>query len=433
MAADDKGALYIADTGNNRIRKLDSSGTIATLAGAGESGFAGDGSLASAARMVRPFGVALAPGGITYIADTGNNRIRKVVSSTTYSALSSASSQPASASSPQMTAGNAAVNVYEAIKSGFAPGVAGIPERVYVPNEGAGTVNVIDPATFTIVDRLTVGKTPQHITPGWDMKSLLVNNMDSNSLTEIDPVSGKPRGTIPIPYPYNLYFTVDGTRAVVVAESLDRLDFYDRTSWRLLKSLPIPWEGVNHMDMTADGRYLLTTTEFDGFVVKVDTVTMTIAGQAEVGGLPIDVRLAPDGSVFYVTNQSRDGVSIIDPIAMKELAFIPTGRGAHGLVVSRDTQSLYVSNRLEGSISVIDFGSRRVRAKWMTGGSPDMLQVSADGRQLWASSRFHSRVDVIDTTTGAVLRQIRTDYGPHGLTYFPQPGRISLGHNGVYR
>jgi YVTN family beta-propeller protein len=120
---------------------------------------------------------------------------------------------------------------------------------------------------------------------------------------------------------------------------------------------------------------------------------------------------------------------------MKEVKFIPTGRGAHGLQVSRDTKSLYVTNRLEGSISVIDFATRAVVAKWQIpgGGSPDMLQLSPDGSQLWASGRYHATVYVFDTKTGSVIAKIAVGAEDHGLTYFPNVGRYSLGHNGVYR
>jgi YVTN family beta-propeller protein len=62
-----------------------------------------------------------------------------------------------------------------------------------------------------------------------------------------------------------------------------------------------------------------------------------------------------------------------------------------------------------------------------------MLQVSADGTQLWTTNRFDASVSVIDTRTGKVLHTIAVGGHPHGLTLFPQPGRYSLGHNGVYR
>jgi YVTN family beta-propeller protein len=74
-----------------------------------------------------------------------------------------------------------------------------------------------------------------------------------------------------------------------------------------------------------------------------------------------------------------------------------------------------------------------VTATWVVGGSPDMLQVSTDGTQLWTGNRYSNTVVVIDTTSGKVIATIKVGRQPHGLTYFPQPGRFSIGHNGVYR
>jgi len=326
------------------------------------------------------------------------------------------------------------VNVYAATESGTVnPAVADIPARVYVPNSGTGTLDVIDPATYRVIAHYRVGAIPHHVAPAWDLSRLYVDDEGSGMLSVIDPRSGTLAGRLAVPDPYNLYFTPDGTKAIVVAEVLRRLDFRDPHTFKLIRSVPIPWRGVDHLDFSADGNYLMASTEFAGVVVKVDTVAMQIVGFVQVGGLPVDVRLSPDGSVFYVANQGRGGVSVVDPVAMKEIAFIKTGRGAHGLAVSRDTASLYVTNRMAGTISVIDFGSRSVVATWRIGGSPDMVQLSPDGSQLWTTGRYNGVVYVIDTSSGKLLHTIRVGGQPHGLTYFPNAGRFSLGHNGVYR
>jgi YVTN family beta-propeller protein len=329
------------------------------------------------------------------------------------------------------------LNVYANILSGTVPcPLCDLPPRVYVPNSTAGTVDVIDPTTFKVIDHYGVGAIPHHIAPAWDMSALYVDNEGSSSLTVLDIHSGRPTGqTISIPFPYNLYFTPDGTKAVDVVERLQRIEFRDPHDWHLLGSVGIPWPGADHLDFSADGSYLMISTEYSGIVARVDVVNMRLAGSVWVGGLPIDIKLSPDGRYFFVTNQGRMGVSVVDPVAMKEVQFIPTGRGAHGLQVSRDTKSLYVSNRNEGSFSVIDFASRSVVAKWYIpgGGSPDMLQISPDGSQLWASGRYHRTVYVMSTTTGQLLAKIPVGSEDHGLTYFPNVGLHSLGHNGVYR
>jgi sugar lactone lactonase YvrE len=78
IAFDADGNLYIADRGNNRIRKVTPAGIITTVAGNGTQGFSGDGGIATAAELNSPFGVKVDAQGNLYIADTFNNRIRKV-------------------------------------------------------------------------------------------------------------------------------------------------------------------------------------------------------------------------------------------------------------------------------------------------------------------------------------------------------------------
>jgi hypothetical protein len=78
LAFDPQGHLYIADSGNNRIREV-IAGTISTVVGTGTQGYAGDGGPAAQAEMYAPAGLAFDPAGNLYIADTQNNRVRKVV------------------------------------------------------------------------------------------------------------------------------------------------------------------------------------------------------------------------------------------------------------------------------------------------------------------------------------------------------------------
>ena len=326
-------------------------------------------------------------------------------------------------------------NVYAGVLPGhFSPVVRGVPERVYVPNSESGTVTEINPATYAVVRTFPTGSYDQHITPGWNLRRLYVNNTTSSTLTVLSPRTGRPIRTIPVPDPYNLYFTRDGSKAIVVAEGLQRVDFRDPRTWRLIKSLPIPAPGPDHLDFTADGNAFLISCEFAGAVYRVDTRTMRVTGHVAVGGLPVDVKLSPDGTLFYVANQGpHAGVTMISARTLRIVGFIPTGYGAHGLAISRNTRELYVSNRLAGTISVIRFARRRLVATWHVGGSPDMLQVSPDGTRLWTSNRYNGTVSVIDTHSGRVIHTIVVGSSPHGLTYFPQPGSHSMGHNGVYR
>jgi len=367
----------------------------------------------------------------------------------------------------------------------MSPAVAGALARVYVPNHTANTVSVIDPATLKVVDTFRVGLNPQHVVPSWDLRTLWVaNNAEgrtTGSLTPIDPLTGKPGPSIPVDDPYNMYWSPDGAYAIVVAEAHKRLDFRDARTMQLAYSIDVPLcGGINHADFSIDGRFAVFTCEFNGSVSKVDLVDRKVLGTiklspyfnrpevlaliakpgkkprkvpdpSELGaeicttpGMPQDVRASPDGKLFYIADMMADGVHVIDGESFKQVGFVATGVGAHGLYPSRDGKSLYVANRGgnevrgkplgKGSVSVIDFQTRKVVATWPIpgGGSPDMGNVSADGKYLWLSGRYDDVVYRFDTGSGAVDK-IKVGREPHGLTVWPQPGRYSLGHTGNLR
>jgi YVTN family beta-propeller protein len=331
----------------------------------------------------------------------------------------------------------AAVDVYAHDgANALSPAVGHVPPRVYVPNSESNTVDVVDQRTFKIVAHYAVGRLPQHVTPSYDLKTLWVDNDEGNSLTPVSPLTGRPKGRpVPVADPYNLYFTPGGRYAIVVAERLHRLDFRFAHSMRLHRSVAVPCRGVDHMDFTADGRYLLASCEFSGEMLKVDVANERVLKVIHLrsGAMPQDVKLSPDGRIFYVADMASNGIWEIDAHTWRVLTFLHTGAGAHGLYPSRDAKRLYITNRGEGTISVLDFATRKLVAKWNVGGSPDMGGVSADGKVLWLSGRYDAQLYAISTADGHVLARIRVGYGPHGVCVWPQPGRFSLGHTGILR
>ncbi|WP_327708748.1 YncE family protein [Streptomyces sp. NBC_00464] len=330
-------------------------------------------------------------------------------------------------------------NVYAADAPGkLSPAVKDFPSRVYVPNTNSNTVSVIDPATYKVIETIPVGRQPQHVVPSWDLKTLWVNNDVGDSLTAIDPATGKAGKTVGVSDPYNLYFTPNGKYAVVMA-SMDReLVFRDAHTMKTAKAVPVSCAGVNHADFSADGRYFIVSCEFSGELLKVDTARMKVVGRQKLpfkGAMPQDVKLSPDGSTFYIADMMANGMWVLDGEKFTEPRLLPTGKGCHGLYVSRDAKEMYISNRGEGSVSVFDFAQKKLAKKWHlpNGGSPDMGGVSADGKVLWLSGRYNAEVYAIDTTSGKQLARIPVGSGPHGLAVYPQPGRYSLGHTGVFR
>jgi len=389
---------------------------------------------------------------------------------------------PAVSTVPGMPPVIDARNLYsETVAGKVSAALRGDLERIYVPNLRSNDVYVVDPASMKVVDRFKVGIGPQHIVPSWDLRTLWVTNnaegRTDGSLTPIDPRTGKPGKPVPVDDPYNMYSTPDGKSAIVVAEARHRLDFRDPQTMAAQYSIDVAGcPGINHADFSIDGRFAYFTCEFSGTLAKIDLVNRKVAGYLQLQmpstrfketkaprtaagkvwepgetevctvkkGMPQDIRSSPDGKRLYIADMMADGLHVVDSESFKEVGFIATSIGAHGLYPSRDGKRLYVANRGshkihgpklgDGGVSVIDFATEKVVARWAVpgGGSPDMGNVSADGKWLWLAARYDDVIYRFDTGTGAVT-QVKVGAEPHGLTVWPQPGRYSLGHTGNLR
>jgi DNA-binding beta-propeller fold protein YncE len=332
---------------------------------------------------------------------------------------------------------------------------------VYVPNQVASTLEILDPDTHRVVTHVRVPSSPEHVVPSWDLTRLWVNSDKGDALTPIDPATGVVGTPIHVRDPYNLYFTPDGKYALVMAERFRSIDVRDAHTMKLIRSLPVPMcAGVNHGDFTADLKMFVASCEFSGRLLVVDAdatrlvkvidlnpvKTPGATPPGSMGGprnglvmganaMPQDVRLTPDGKWFMAADMLRNGVWFVDAHTFRLDHFVPTEMGAHGIYPSRDARRIFVSNRDAGTITVFDAATDRPMTTWKLPGhaTPDMGGVTADGSQLWLSGRYSAEVYVIDTSDGHLIARIPTDAGPHGLLVWPQPGRFSLGHTGNMR
>lgn len=316
-----------------------------------------------------------------------------------------------------------------------------VRELVYVPNFQSATVSVIDPKTYKVIKTIRTKAGAQHVVPSWDLKTLWVNDNKGNYLTPIDPRTITARPDVYVHDPYNLYFTPNGKYALVMAEADKEIVFRDPQTMAIKKSLKVPCSGVNHADWSADGNTFVVTCEFSGKVLLIDTMAMKVLKSAQLPdapamkAMPQDIKLSPDGQTFYIADMAANGVWVMKANKFGKFSLIKTGSGAHGLYVTRDSKKLLITNRGEGSISVLRFADNKLIAKWRIpkGGSPDMGNISTDGKFFWVSGRYNNEVYVFNIDKGEFVTRIQVGREPHGLTYWPQPGRYSLGHTGIMR
>ncbi len=331
-------------------------------------------------------------------------------------------------------------NIYANATSGLSDAVKNARSLVYVPHNDSNDVWVIDPATYKVIDKFPTGAIAQHVVPSYDLKTLWVNNNAGNTLTPIDPTTGKPGPSIPVEAPYNLYYSPDGKYMMVMEERNATITFRNPNTPLLdiVQKVKVPCRGINHLDYSPDGTYFIASCEFSGQLIKFDMVTMQVVGTLDLpanSSQPQDVRLISDGSRFLVADMAANGLWEIDGEKFAVMDFIDSDAGPHGIYPSRDAKQMYISNRNAGSISVYDVATHAIVKRWKIpgGGSPDMGGVSADGKVLWLSGRTDNVVYAIDVVNWTLLAKIPVGKGPHGLAVFPQPGRYSLGHTGNYR
>ena len=246
-------------------------------------------------------------------------------------------------------------NVYAGTGAGlFSPAVAGHLNRVYSPNLITGKVDVIDPETFKVIESLDAVPSPEHIVPSWDLQTLWVSGDISYGgghadVMPIDPKTGKLGKAIDVPDSYNLYFTPDGKSAIMVAEAMRRLEFRDPHTMALQGYIPTPrCAGINHADFAADGSYAIFTCEFGNALAKIDLVHHTLAGMLQLtpGGMPQDIRVSPDGSVFFVADLLKDGLVLVAGNSFQADRLHPhRRRGARALSVARRHETLCVQPR----------------------------------------------------------------------------------------
>ncbi len=331
-------------------------------------------------------------------------------------------------------------NVYARARSGMvSPTIAHDPAYLYVPNSyGAPYTTVIDQRTHRIVRVLHTGSLDQHVTPGWDLRTLYVEASASNQLTALNPRTGRIERRIPVRRPYNLYFTPDGKQAVVMSEEHDQIVFSDPQTFARRDVVSDPsCRGPNHADFSANGRYFVVSCEFSGSLLKVSTLDHRVLARLSLGAgsQPQDVRLSPDGRTFYVADKGRNRLDRISWDSFRLVGHTTMPSMPHGIYPSRDGRFLFVSDRGAGEVSVVSLTSNKIVDTWTIpgGGTPDMGGVSADGKVLWLSGRNDGRVYGWNTTTGKLIARIDVGGSPHGLLVWPQPGRYSLGHTGTMR
>lgn len=284
--------------------------------------------------------------------------------------------------------------------AGAAPALAAA--KVYVADEGADTVSVLDTVSFKKVRSIAVGRQPHNIQVSPDGKlAWVTSNGEALKSPEAEGHKGMPMGE----------HAAMGERGEVWA--------IDTDTDAIAAKIPVGKHPA-HVVLTPDSRLAYVTNGGDNTVSVVDIGARRVVATIPVGAYPHGIRISPDGREAYVANLKDGTVSVINTVSQKQVAQIPVGKGPAQVGFTPDGRLAFASLSGEGKVAVIDPVRRKVIAKVPVGAVPIQVYATPDSRVLLVANQGTKKrpgrtVSVIDLESFKVAKTIETGPGAHGV------------------
>ena len=274
-------------------------------------------------------------------------------------------------------------------------------DKVYVANEGADTVSVLDAASFKTLASVRVGKTPHNVQVSPDGKVVWVTNNG-----EPDQAAGSAHKEM-AKGEHSAMATVGAVWAI------------DTSSDAVIAKVPVGMHPA-HVVVSPDGRLAYVTNGGDDMVSVIDTSEQRVVATIPVGKFPHGLRISPDGKQAYVANLKGGTVSVIDTVSQKEIAQVQVGKGPAQVGFTPDGRLVLVSLSEENAVAVIDPATRQVIRKVAVGTVPIQLYATPNSRMLLVANQGTSKkpgrtVSLIDLESFKVVKTVVTGAGAHGV------------------
>lgn len=321
------------------------------------------------------------------------------------------------------------------------------PLRVFVSNETAGTVVVVDPVTGTVESRIPVGKRPRGLRfsrdgsqlfvalsgspiagPGVDESALPEGDRSADGIGVVDVATRKLVRTYPSGQdPESFDISPDGQTMFVSNEETAEMSILDLRMGTIAGRVAVG-EEPEGVTVRPDGKVVYVTCEADNSVVAIDTASKTALTRVKVGARPRSIAFTPDGAVAFVTGETDASITVVDGQSHKALSTItvtptegtPMPPRPMGAILSPDGRQLYVSLGRAKSVAVIDVAGRKVaRVIEDVGTRPWGIGVSPDGSKIYTANGPGGDISIVDAATGKVDRRVALEGSPWGIAVSP--------------
>ena len=321
-------------------------------------------------------------------------------------------------------------------------------DKVYVANEGADTVSVLDAASFKTLASVRVGKMPHNVQVSPDGKLVWVTNngepgqaVDASAHKEmaqgahgamekpgavwaIDTATNAIVAKVPVGmHPAHVVVSPDGRLAYVANGGDNTVSVIDTAAQRPVATIPVG-QFPHGLRISPDGTQVYVANLKGGTVSVIDTASQKEVAQVPAGKGPAQVGFTPDGRLAFVSLSEENAVAVIDPATRKVTRKIPVGSVPIQLYATPDSRTLLVAN--QGSpkkpgktVSMIDLESFKVVKSLMTGAGAHGVVVDRDGRYAYVTNSYANSVSVLDVKDRKVVKTVTVDKGPNGISVTP--------------
>lgn len=283
----------------------------------------------------------------------------------------------------------------------------------YVPNNGSGSVSVIDLANNSVVQNISVGGAPIRLAATPDGKKVYVVNTGSDNVSVVDTATRRVTRTIPVgDEPSEILISPDGMQVYVPNAESRTVSVIDTATDAVIATLNAG-SNCRHLIWVdnAQGSWIYVGNQGASSLTVIDPVRVVVDRNIGVGGGPRRLWASPDGSRVYSADYQSDTVSVVDTLTKKRIASIPVGDGPRGIVVTPDGAEIYVANLNGNSVSVISAATLTVTDTISVGGAPWTVVTSPDGSRVYCVNSGSANVSVIDPATKRVIATVPVGQG----------------------
>jgi YVTN family beta-propeller protein len=242
-----------------------------------------------------------------------------------------------------------------------------------------GTALFYDTESDELLKEVEVGSHPAHIVYTEDGKYALVTNNEDNSVSVIDTQDYTVLNTIGTGEgPHGFRISSDSKYAYIANMGEDSVSVINLETMKEERKIQVGAAPVT-TGISTDGKTLVATLNAENALAIVDLESGNIE-KVGVGIGPAQVYLASNNEFAYVANQGTESnpsnsITIVDLKSKAAISTIETGKGAHGVVLSEDSNTAYVTNMFENTVSIIDLITKEVKQTIKVGEVPNGITI----------------------------------------------------------